>query len=319
MSKISPPQHIHLWIYNHSFHGISDQIEFFVLTFCQYGYFVTVGKEPKVEAQNVVIENFSPSTLEPLITFCSTYHKKVAVIMTEHIDFIDQTIFMHGEQLWTLNDYMHPDTQVQRLRSLIACKNYILAFLTLGDLPKLKGISEMFLDISVLRIPFPHLPYIDNQKSSRYDAVFTGFVTKYRKKLLLGLRKSYTIHCPTTEKFLSRAKRGAIYEESKIILNLPQRPEWEWLSLMRIIAALKHGKATISIGTNDTSEIAHCVYQIPSNPDLKYVLDHYLSDVHTTYTDAYERYISMSESFVLNHPFPNSLFEYWALLEQGTL
>lgn len=308
---------VHLWIYNHQYFGISDQVDFFVFALKQRGYDVTLGKQPKLDALNVVIENFSDETSEILTNFCSTYNKKVAVIMTEHIDFINNTIYMHGEKLWTDNDYMHPYTQVSRLRGLMACQPYIRAFFILGDLPVLQNFSSFFVGMSVFNIPFPKLEYIDNVNHFSSDAIFTGFVTEYRKSILQILEQKYNISCPTVSKFLSRAKRGHYYEASKIVLNLPQRPEWKWLSLMRIIAALRHGRATVSIDTKDTSKIAECVYQIPFDNKLHNTMEFYLSNWEILYKDAYTNYMNMVKSFEKEHPFPEELFEYWALLERG--
>lgn len=223
----------HLWIYNNPFYGVSDQIDFFVLSLKQRGYSVTVGKQPKIDALNVVIENFSNESAEVLINFCSLHNKKVAVIMTEHIDFINNTIYMHGEKLWTHNDYMHPHTQISRLRSLMACQQYIRTFFVLGDLPVLHEFSGIFIGIPVFKIPFPKLEYVNKESDCSYDAIFTGFLTEYRHEMLKILGEKHNINCPTVSKFLSRAKRGQLYEESKIVLNLPQRAEWKWLSLMQ--------------------------------------------------------------------------------------
>lgn len=313
--NIQKKERIHLWIYNHPFSGISDQVDFFVLSLKQRGYSVTIGKQPRVDALNVVIENFSNETAEKLVNFCSTHNKKVAVIMTEHIDFINNTLYMHGEKLWTHNDYMHPYTQVARLRALMSCSQYIRAFFVLGDLPMLKNFSSFFVGIPVLNIPFPTLEYFSKKGHCSNDATFTGFLTEYRNDILHVLRRQHNVSCPTVSKFLSRAKRGHLYEESKIILNLPQREEWKWLSLMRIIAALRHGRATVSIGTNDSSKIAECVYQIPFDSNLNKTMDDYLSNWKTYYDNAYANYHKMAETFEEEHPFPEELFDYWALLE----
>ena len=88
---------VHLWIYNHSFYGISDQIEYFLQAFRQHGYVVSVGRKPHQSALNVVIENFSAQTRNTLIEFCTRTRKRVAMIMTEHIDFVNRNILIHGD------------------------------------------------------------------------------------------------------------------------------------------------------------------------------------------------------------------------------
>ena len=94
---MKPP--IRLWIYNHPFVGIADQVEFFVAALKQTGYEVTVGSQPREDALNVVIENFSEEGRDTLILFCRSTGKKVAVIMTEHLDFKSGQLFIHGDPL----------------------------------------------------------------------------------------------------------------------------------------------------------------------------------------------------------------------------
>ena len=96
--RAAPP--VHLWVYNHPFLGITDQVEFFVSTLKQHGYRVSVGREPSQTALNVVIENFSEETKRVLFEFCKATRKRVAVIMTEHLDFEHEQLVMHGTALW---------------------------------------------------------------------------------------------------------------------------------------------------------------------------------------------------------------------------
>src|SRR3954470_4037116 len=103
---------VHLWIYNHPFCRITDQVEFLKLTLAQNGYRLSIGRQPKLHALNFVIENFSEISSGILSEFCRSTGKRVAVIMTEHLDFIGDQISIHGTPLWQDNDYMHPDTQV---------------------------------------------------------------------------------------------------------------------------------------------------------------------------------------------------------------
>src|SRR5450631_869500 len=173
---------VHMWIYNHSFYGISDQIEYFAQAFRQHGYSVSVGREPSDSVLNVVIENFTVQTRKTLIDFCTRARKRVAVIMTEHIDFVDRRIFVHGDPLWSENDYMHPAMQVERLKCLMSCQPYIKFFMVLGDLPELRNFADMMIGADVRAIPFPKIGRVTQNGSSelrqpKNDLLFTGFVT----------------------------------------------------------------------------------------------------------------------------------------------
>ena len=56
-------------------------------------------------------------------------------------------------------------------------------------------------------------------------------------------------------------------QSAKVILNLPQRETWNWLSLMRIYTSLKQNRTTVSISTNDDSKISNCCTQLNIRSD----------------------------------------------------
>ncbi|MET4736717.1 hypothetical protein ABIF73_000856 [Bradyrhizobium japonicum] len=319
LRKVERPA-IHLWIYNHPFYGISDQIEYFVQAFQQHGYPVTVGREPATSALNVVIENFSVESRNTLIDFCTRTRKRVAVIMTEHIDFVDRRILIHGDPLWSDNDYMHPATQVERLKCLMSCQPYIKFFMVLGDLPELRNFSEIMLGAEVRAIPFPAIEHADLKASPntqlKHDLLFTGYVTEYRERVLsqvtaLGLSVLFP------RKFVSRKQRDFLNLSARIVLNIPQRANWRWLSLMRIIAALRCGRATISLGTSDKSRIAACTYQLNiRHSGWRDELKARVVDWAAAYEKMYEAYCQLAIDFEQEHPFPHDMMEFWAITDR---
>jgi hypothetical protein len=311
---------VHLWVYNHPIYGIGDQIEYFLRAFRQHGYPVSVGREPSESALNIVIENFSAQSRNTLIEFCTRTRKRVAVIMTEHIDFVQRQILIHGDPLWSDNDYMHPATQVERLKCLMSCQPYIKFFMVLGDLPELKGFNKLMVGAESRAIPFPAIEHLCSKalRSSQlnYDLLFTGFATGYREELLAEIKAlGYSVFFPG--KLVSRKQRDALNQSAKIILNIPQRQSWRWLSLMRIIAALRCGRATVSMGTNDTSRIAACTYQLDLlNSDWQDKLRSYVADWPTAYDQMYESYCGLAKDFGEQHPFPYDVMEYWAITDR---
>lgn len=316
-------QHIHLWIYNHPFVGIVDQIDFFAALLKQHGYYLTIGKKPNPSALNVVIENFSATTSQILIDFCKKYHKTIAVIMTEHLDFDKDTkeIKIHGDPLWTENDYMPPQTQIARIQHLIECTPYIRCFFTLGDLPKLHNINEMLPGIPVIKLEFPRINKIINKNVAnkiKNDFLFTGFMTNYRQSIisLMGENK-LAIHYP--QGLVSKKVREILCDSSKIILNIPQRKEWNWLSLMRIISALRLGKPTISLGTKDDSEIAACCHQLEINDNLFATLSDYINNWEELYESCLQKYTEMAEKYAKQHPFPHYFFKGWELTNKNLI
>ena len=126
-----PP--IHLWVYNHSFYGIGDQVSFAVMALRQHGYQVSVGQQPRYSSLNVVIEGFSSQSRDILLEFCQSTRKRVAMIMTEHIDAEHGQILVHGAPLGSENDYMHPATILARIKHLLECVPYLRCFVVLRD------------------------------------------------------------------------------------------------------------------------------------------------------------------------------------------
>jgi hypothetical protein len=311
---------VHLWIYNHPIHGITDQIDYFLMIMRQNGYQVTIGNQPRIDALNVVIENFSEATSEILIDFCRTSGKRVGVIMTEHIDFISGQITIHGDPLWSENDYMHPATQVARIKNLLDCAEFMRCFFVLGDLPALLNINEVLPGVAVRKLPFPKLKPLfgddlaDEEKFNT-DLIFTGFITSYRADFLKQLESQISVTCP--RRFVSRRARDKLNRSAKIILNIPQRHDWKWLSLMRVIAALRCGRATVSLGTADNSKISSCCMQLDiTQDDWLDKLREYVSQWDIMYHHAFNNYKTMAIAFEQAEPFPNDLFDYWAVTEQ---
>jgi hypothetical protein len=310
-----PP--VHLWIYNHPIVGISDQVEFFMSTMQQNGFHVTVGRKPRSDALNVVIENFSDPTARILINFCQATGKRVAVIMTEHLDFVEREIRIHGVPLLNDNDYMHPATQAARIKCLMDCVCHIRGFLVLGDLPELLNIGEMMPGLALRTLPFPAIEAPAREPGwARLpaDLVFTGKVTGYRAELLAQLEPILTVHYPS--EFLSRKARDRFSQSGRLVLNLPQRVDWQWLSLMRIIAGLRCGRATVSLGTADRSQIAACCVQLDiAQPGWELRLRDMTLRPGEIFAKMLRQYQAMAEDFAASHPFPGDFFDYWAVTE----
>ena len=314
-----PP--VHLWVYNHFFSGISDQVGFIFKVLKQQGYVVTIGRRPSSSSLNIVIENFSAKNRDILIEFCRSNKKRVAMILTEHLDLQHGRLFFHGAPLGSETDYLHPMTVRSRVQHLLECLPFVRCFFVLGDLPELQNISTMLPDMPVRSIPFPKLdePAIhDVAAVSRgmADLVFTGAMTAYRLQVLSLLNTAgLSLTCPKA--FISRHRRNAMNRSAKVIVNIPQREGWRWLSLMRIIAGLQTGRPTISLGTSDRSHIASCCTQLDmGNEGWLSEVRRCTDDWESMYIRDIVNYSLMARAFEQKNPFPRDIFEYWSLTEK---
>jgi|TARA_B100002003_G_scaffold218114_1_gene218854 hypothetical protein len=234
--------------------------------------------------------------------------------MTEHLDFEDQ-ILIHGDPLWRDNDYMNPAIQVARIRCLLEALPYIRSFFVLGDVPELKNSSTMIPGMDIRAIPFPDLDFVSTENVDS-DLLFTGIITEHRREIITLLR-SGNISVVSPGRFVSRKRRDTMNRSTKLILNVPQRQDWKWLSLMRTIAGLRAGKATVSIGTRDQSKIAACTYQLDiTDSNWQDTLADYVDNWPVLYETAYRNYTAMAQEFKESKPFPNDLFAFWSITDR---
>lgn len=288
----------------------------------QKGYPVSIGRRPRPSSLNVVIEGFSSErNRDVLLEFCRSLQKRVAVIMTEHLDFQHNEIYFHGAPLGSENDYMHPAASLARAQYLMECIPYLKCFFVLGDLPELRNMSTILPGLDVRTIPFPNLGDRSSNKMGKPsktcdDLVFTGSMTEHRAKLLALLeRNGLSVACP--RRFVSRSCRNALNRSGKIIVNIPQREGWQWLSLMRVVAGLQTGRATISLGTHDTSQIASCCTQLDIREhDWVSKIKEYVDDWKSLYLRDLLNYSIMAKKFEETQPFPHDVFEYWSVTDR---
>ena len=199
--------------------------------------------------------------------------------------------------------------------------SHLRGFFVLGDLPELRNFGVMLPGMEVRSLPFPKISPVSldgdsNARNPVNDFLFTGVVTTYREDILSALgKKGFRIENPKS--FLSRKRRDLMSRNSKVVLNIPQREDWRWLSLMRVISALRSGRPTVSLGTNDQSQIAACCFQIDTrDPDWSARLKERLDTGHELYRTAFSAYCRLASQFEAKNPFPHSMFELWAITDR---
>ncbi|SCY21035.1 hypothetical protein SAMN05216420_103194 [Nitrosospira sp. Nl5] len=308
---------IRLWIFNHPIRYITEQIEFFYLALKSQGREVTISNHPDPSALNVVIENFNKHSAGVVETFCRKYHKRVGMILTEHLDFYQDEIFFHGTRLGIDSDYMHPATKRERLLNLILLREHTKCFFRLGDLPMLSGIERMLPGIPVITIPFPELKLTDRSPRSlseppAYDFIFTGYLTNYRRQILGKLGKQYNLWVANT--MSSRRRRDALNTMGRFVLNIPQNENWPWISSMRVLAALRCGRVTVTTNTDRGGAIPPICLQF----DKKELFGTAVADALVKYEHIFEEKFNAYTTFVTskqNAPFPEDVFAVWGRME----
>ncbi len=241
--------------------------------------------------------------------------------MTEHLDFQHGQVYFHGAPLGSHNDYMHSSTILTRMKHLLECVPYLRCFFVLGDLPELRNISTLVPGIDVCAIPFPSLSggrcaAVATSCDTVHDLVFTGAMTDYRTKLIALLEaEGLSVACP--RRFLSRNRRNALNRSGKVIVNIPQRGGWQWLSLMRIIAGLQTGRPTVSLGTHDASQIASCCTQLDiQDHDWVSKVKECVDGWRSLYMRDFMSYAAMAQKFEREKSFPHDIFEYWGVTDR---
>ena len=85
---------------------------------------------------------------------------------------------------------------------------------------------------------------------------------------------------------------------------------------MRVIAGLRCGRATISIGTADDSNIAVCCTQLDvERADWVDALSGHVANWQSLYNQSLASYVEMAESYTKEVGFPHDLFDYWTVVE----
>ena len=232
------------------FPGISDQIEVLLIICKLKGYDYKISRKIDQNAYNILFENFNPKNTNYIIDECERYKIKIAVLMTEHIDYINNNYLFHGASIQVRDEYIGNMARHSRLSHLMRLSPHIHAFLRIGDLPYMRGFENAFPHVTIHEIPFPTLERVskDTVKYST-DVIFSGFLTNYRKSILSKIGSQ--VRCDFLKGGLSRKRRNLNYKSAKYVLNIPQSKYWSWVSSMRILSSLIMCRPIINFSSVD--------------------------------------------------------------------
>ncbi len=307
---------IHICLFNIShINYVIDQVEFILAIFKQNNYLISVSNDFKDDALNVLIECFDAahedsSQTERVINYCKKNNKKVSVIMTEHIDYIDRRVYAYSVPINDIDATHYNPFIKKRILSILAISPYIRHIFTLGEFPKLKNFREMSGKAPII-IPYPRIEKVYDKHDPEYDLVFSGKDTEYRSEIIDRIEKmSFSIKSNAYQNILTRKKRNKLISKAKINLNIPQDKKWEYPSLLRIILALSLGKITISIGNGKTSGGNDSFYATIDQNNLS-GLGSYLKN----YDVYYEKFLAIYNQMTSEVIFPQDHFKIWAEIE----
>lgn len=249
---------------------------------------------------NILIENFFDSGVRYIHEFCRRYNKMICVVMTEHFRLSEGELYF--------GNYKASDTEYignigNRIYSILALSESVLAFMTLGELPKLESNTDIFFKNNIYRVGYPRIENTyEHSDSKLFDLSFTGYKTKYRDKVISDLSKAYKVAYYDIVSDENERKRNV--STAKVCLNIPQNDEWHWISPMRIIYSLSLGVPCVHMGEGDDTQFYNDVLSWTS-------IDEALSDPFGTL----QRQISACNNLSLENEKIRSLFEVWNLME----
>jgi len=287
---------------NNDFSGVNDQVEI-LSNFFEHNsinYKISMTLDPS--SLNLLIENFTEEYIESIKLFCNKWNKKILILMTEHIALENGRVKFGS---YNLTNPAYIGNAVQRFYSLSLLSEYTLAYTTIGELPFLRQLKELFNSSKVYRFDYPlinkkivNLPNI----KKKYDLSFSGYMTNYRSKIISELRKKY--------KFKSHDVTGDDRQRdlnalsTKVAVNIPQEEDWLWVSPMRVSYYLSMGIPCVHIGKGDKTKFYEKILswvdidQALKSPNL----------VHKKQLDAYNDLRGDDKSL-------KSLFKIWNSLE----
>jgi len=231
--------------------GIYDHILAIKRTLEQLNIELTITNTLNVNALNIIIENFTESNVQAINNFCKLHEKKVCVVMTEHLSIKDNEL-KYGTYKITDREYI--GNIDERIFSLFALSENVMAYFTLGELPFLNDIESMLYTNQVYRINYPKIePCYDMDFSKvEYDLGFTGASIPYREQIINKLKENYRVF--TSSIVSNKEERLNNTRCSKAIISIPQNEQWIWISPMRFMYNLEVGMPSIHYGEGDDTE-----------------------------------------------------------------
>jgi hypothetical protein len=249
--------------------------------------------------------------------FCEKSGKRVAVLMTEHVDLINGRILFHGRQLDEATEYMPTLSRHSRILHLLLLKKCLRALFRLGDLPELLGFDNLFPGVPVYSLPYPSLAsakrVVRPNEGPEYDLVFTGALTTYRKEVLGELTRRFSV--ATSDVAVSRRKRDNLILRARVVINIPQTHDWKWVSSMRILAAWRCSRPVVNIGSQLCGKLSQFCVNLELGATAEMTINGVVESNEREFDAQFSNYSKYLESDA-DEVFPSGLFKLWMATEQ---
>ena len=242
---------------------IRDQLLFLEALLAEDRIVLTHGAQPRTDCTNILIEDFDLLTIHKVKKFRAR-NPAVSVfgLLTEHYDFINDKFFAYGKLAIEKHEYISNIRSMRRIQGILIIAAHLDCFLTLGDLPEIRGFDLLFPDHAIHRTRFPDLVRQSFSSKKEYDFLFAGNVTAFRSSVIQTIRElGYKVLIQ--DRRLTDTERKKNMGKVHAQLNIAQDSDWHWVSPMRVLHGWRNGLPTISFGTRETSLIGQCVQNIP--------------------------------------------------------
>jgi hypothetical protein len=258
------------WPYSHK-NSISDQL--WTLQTILYDLNVphTISDSLDPISKNIFIENVSSGLVDQINNFCEKHKKKIVVVPTEFIEISNKDI-----REFYLNGCLVKDKDQEssefllRVNNLFKIAHNIEAFVSLAGQPSLEEYCRLFGVSLSFNLGLPNRTVeFSVSDEGKYDFYFSGAMTQYRRDQISELQNKFSIRVERF--FISETERTKHLGKCNYNLNIPQRPDWKWLSTMRVLFGLRCGKFTVQNSAVPKSVLSSFVIELTNGvalPDL---------------------------------------------------
>jgi len=291
---------------------IGDQIASVTRALAWYGFRVQVSNELRDDALNIILEGFTRFAALYISDYCASRRKKIAVLMTEHID-LKGRVLVNDVPLGDPNEYL--PNAYERLTNLVYVLPHVRLFLIVGHLPDRENMARVFRAIPIVNLPYIPIEVasVPSFTSRRFELCFTGSLTKHREALIKALDRHFKCVCMFSND--TEVRRQTI-SDSHFNLQIPQNSSWRYISPMRVIFALQAGAATLNITTFPDPVFDSIARRIPPNEcvaQIAQVLELSASEALAKSRSAYN---DLARASIAQSPLPIAL-SIWNDLEQA--